>query len=187
MRPPGGIINSRMETLLEGMGYKIILWNLSSRDCFLRKDIDTFLNYVKNGITKLSKMNQSLIILQHDTQKFTMESEEEIIKFILNKNFKIVTLDECMRDEFEYNSIVLKNKLSNDSLVNVNFMNVPYIPLNQYKEVLIILMGFLFYVIIFHTNGLSIIKKMFHILQKISLKLFTIFSNILFKLLRKRA
>lgn len=98
MRTPYGANNKRLERILSNLGYRAFLWNLATRDWLLKKNSTLILDTVRKDLEKSSFVynKKSLIILQHDTIKATSDVQDQLIKYILSKNFKIVTLNECI-------------------------------------------------------------------------------------------
>ena len=111
MRPPYGYYDSRLENVLGSMGYKAFLWNLATRDWALLDSPQTLLTNVKIQLNKTSNSSKkrSIIVLQHDTQKLTMMIQDEMIKYILNQNFTIVKLNECIGEAYEYYNLPEEN------------------------------------------------------------------------------
>ena len=124
MRPPFGYYDQRFEKIIGPLGYKVFLWSLATQDWKILDDAKSLLSNVKINFEKSSHLRhkKSLIILQHDTQKLTMMIQNEMIKYILDKQFKIVKLNECIQDSFEYDlqTVSLRNEFvkSNATLIN---------------------------------------------------------------------
>ena len=100
IRFPGGSSNTVskayskgiMSTLtkeVENRGYKYFDWNISSGDAGGTTSSDGVYN---NVISSLKE--ESSIVLQHDTQEFSIDAVERIIKYCLENGYMFSTLDE---------------------------------------------------------------------------------------------
>ena len=98
MRTPYGANSKRLENIFSSLGYRPFLWNLATRDWLLTKNATLILDTVRKDLEKPSFIfnKKSLIVLQHDTHKATLDIQDQLIKYILSKNFKIVSLNECI-------------------------------------------------------------------------------------------
>ncbi len=98
MRTPYGAHNQRLEKIISNLGYRAFLWNLATRDWLLKKNATLILDTVRKDLEKPSFAwdKKSLIILQHDTTKATLDIQDQLIKYILSKKFKIVSLNQCI-------------------------------------------------------------------------------------------
>ena len=98
-RPPYGALRDDQKQVLENNGYEIAMWSLST------KDWDVF-NITKKNIIDSVKMNihNNAIILMHsknsseNKSKYpyrdnTLEALPEVIKFLKENNYQMVTLD----------------------------------------------------------------------------------------------
>jgi len=101
-RPPYGEINSEIQSILHYWGYRVILWNLDTRDWYWDdkgRDVNQIVQEYKNELDPEPK-NKSYISLQHDKgRNDIMENHiryNKIIKLIREKGFHFVTLEECM-------------------------------------------------------------------------------------------
>ena len=130
MRPPFGYYDLRVETIMSNLSYKAFLWNFASKDWALLDSSNTLLNHVKTELNKTSHSfnKKSLIILQHDTQKLTLMIQDEMIKYILNKNYTIVKLNQCIGEAHDHNLEEANFKIESKEIkLNLTLRNDPYI------------------------------------------------------------
>ena len=99
MRPPYGSIDKHVSKILTNLGYKIIMWNLDSNDWrYITCNGGEILRNVQQKLKSYSNQTTSWIALFHDVHLETAQLQERVIKYILEQNFKIVNLDECIQD-----------------------------------------------------------------------------------------
>ena len=91
-RPPGGEFNSKTLKSAKEMDYKIILWNVDTKD---------WMHRTTDEITKtvLSDVKSGSIILMHDYisgESSTAEALECIIPFLLQEGYSFVTVSQLI-------------------------------------------------------------------------------------------
>lgn len=102
-RPPYGNINDRISEILTKSGFKVVLWNLDTKDWYWEKEGRDKLKIVETFKKELlgSNVEKSYISLQHEKSK-NLEAELERLNYIIDliqmKKYKLVTLAECMND-----------------------------------------------------------------------------------------
>ena len=101
MRPPAGSLDDSALTVLGGLGYKIILWDIDSNDW--RHAEETSLaaeqQHYKDVIEKDAKKNpHGHIALHHDVyQKTAKKLVPWVVSYIKSKkNYKFVSVAECL-------------------------------------------------------------------------------------------
>lgn len=104
MRFPGGSSNTVskfnpgiMTTLtqaVEDCGYTYFDWNVDSDDAVGAKTTEEVLSNVKKGIQRAMKKDGYALVLQHDTQEFSIQAVEEIIKWAKSNGYEFLTLQE---------------------------------------------------------------------------------------------
>ena len=167
MRPPYGYYDTKLENVIGSMGYKAFLWNLATRDWEKYDSPQELLTIVKIQLNKtsFSSKKRSILFLQHDTEKFTMLIQDEMIKYILNQNFTIVKLNECIGEAYEYNNLPeenIKSGLKKDVEVelkiafnnNFYYKNFSDLSLNLYYFICVITVLCLIKVIFFYRQYL---------------------------------
>ena len=82
-------IMSTLTTEVQNRGYKYFDWNISSGDAGGTTTSDGVYN---NVISSLKE--ESSVVLQHDTQEFSIDAVERIIKYCLENGYMFATLDE---------------------------------------------------------------------------------------------
>jgi len=96
-RPPYGALNAAKRDLLEGMGLKVVLWNVDGQDWNVKRSREAMLAYYKTEFTRPEK--HDYIVLQHDRRTDSVELVPEIAKIARDRGFKIVSLDEYYGDD----------------------------------------------------------------------------------------
>jgi peptidoglycan/xylan/chitin deacetylase (PgdA/CDA1 family) len=91
-RPPYGVINPALASVIKRKGYYVIGWSLKSKDTVIKDDELLFMRLVK----KLSKSN---ILLFHDTMKVTTLVLDKYIKFAKEKNYRFERADHLLNIE----------------------------------------------------------------------------------------
>lgn len=100
MRFPGGSSNSvskqyckgimsKLTKKVEELGFEYFDWNVSSGDGGGVKTSEEVINNVKSGVTK----HKNSVVLQHDTQEFSVDAVEEIIIWGLENGYTFEKLD----------------------------------------------------------------------------------------------
>ncbi len=101
MRFPGGSSNrvskqynlgimTRLETIIEGMGYHYFDWNVDSNDAGGTTETD---QVVQNVISVLEKKNVA-VVLQHDSHGYSVAAVERIIRWGLENGYVFLPLTE---------------------------------------------------------------------------------------------
>lgn len=94
-RPPGGIINDKVKEVVNGLGYKIVLWNIDTKD-WAHRSVDSITKNV------LSNIKSGSIILFHDyiyKDSPTVEALEKIIPELKEHGFTFVTVGELINSD----------------------------------------------------------------------------------------
>jgi hypothetical protein len=179
MRPPFGYYDKRFEKIIGPMGYKVFLWNFATKDWKILDDAQNILSNFKINFEKSSHLShkKSFIILQHDTQKLTMKIQNEMIKYILDKKFKIVKLNECIQDSFEYElqTVSLRNEsiksnvtlIRNGVYVKFYYKNFPDLSLKLYYFICLFTISCLTMIIFFYKQYLRM-NTIFFVFSEIS-------------------
>lgn len=87
MRPPGGFINSSVQSALASYGQPAIMWSIDTLDWKTRNaqsTINTVLGNVKDGD----------IILMHDLYGATADASAVLIPELMNRGYQLVTISE---------------------------------------------------------------------------------------------
>ncbi|MCS7151244.1 MAG: polysaccharide deacetylase family protein [Endomicrobia bacterium] len=93
-RPPGGHFCTKVVSVAERLGYKIVLWSIFTNDHqrnVTKRDILQKIRSSTNG-------NEEIVLL-HSGSNVTLECLPEIIEFFKNNGYKFVTVDEILEDE----------------------------------------------------------------------------------------
>lgn len=91
-RPPGGIINDKVKETVGELGYKIVLWNIDTRD-WAHSSVNSIINNV------LSNTKSGSIVLFHDyiyKNSPTVEALEKIIPKLKEQGYTFVTVGELI-------------------------------------------------------------------------------------------
>jgi peptidoglycan/xylan/chitin deacetylase (PgdA/CDA1 family) len=101
MRPPNGALDGRVQSLLNAMGYKVVLWNINTLDfAYWPKNpqliLGTIQQYVEN-----KNVDDSFISLHHDLWPVSMQQLPNILKYLKPK-FSLQSVDRCVNDDFPY-------------------------------------------------------------------------------------
>lgn len=88
IRPPGGAHNALTDQVIKELGYKMVLWNIDSRD-WANLNADTIVKKVK------AQVKNGGVILLHDgggNRAATIEALPEIIEYLRMEGYEFVTL-----------------------------------------------------------------------------------------------
>ena len=99
-RPPGGVINKDIIETAKMLKYKIVLWNIDTRD-WAHRNVDDIVNNISKNVKNGS------IILFHDyisKNSPTPEALEKIIPLLKNKGYSFVCVSELISNERETNA-----------------------------------------------------------------------------------
>ena len=106
MRPPYGAQNELVVSTLIGLGYKIILWNLDSKDWEVYLSSGSAQDLVSKFETELDSypdiLQKGIFALQHDLYQVTADSLSDIIADIKQRNYRFVKVNECFGDSAQY-------------------------------------------------------------------------------------
>lgn len=94
--------DSRVIDLVTGLGYKMIMWNLDTNDWQTQADIESNLQTFVQGMPDYSVQSKSWIALMHDTYRHTLQSQDLIIPYIKDLEYKFVKVNECFHDDKPY-------------------------------------------------------------------------------------
>jgi peptidoglycan/xylan/chitin deacetylase (PgdA/CDA1 family) len=86
-RPPYGYVN---DIVKENCAYPIILWNIDTLD-WKTHDKESTVNEIKENIF------DGAIILMHSIRPSSVEATEEIIPYLINEGYEIVTIEEMFK------------------------------------------------------------------------------------------
>jgi len=89
IRPPYGIVNSRITRVSEELGYSIVNWSIDPRD-WQNRDADTIYRLVMDHAV------DGGIILLHDIRIYTLDAVERIVPSLIEKGFELVTVSELL-------------------------------------------------------------------------------------------
>jgi len=98
-RPPEGETDERVQKVIESMGYKVVIWDLDTKDYTYMNDIPGRAKIVS---TILDHLVDSHIALAHDIHEFSVDKMDELIKGILVKGYKLDTVGNCVKDALPY-------------------------------------------------------------------------------------
>lgn len=98
LRPPYGYTNETVVKLIEDTyGYKVIRWNLDTKDWYFGKNIDaSFKHYEETLGPEVSLENVSFITLHHDPVMRSGELARKAIHYVRSKGYRFVTVGECV-------------------------------------------------------------------------------------------
>ena len=91
-RPPYGSIPSDKGEFIRSLGYKIINWNVSTRDSQSNTTVQIAYDYLISGLRATNRG----IVLMHDVQKVCYEALPLILEYLRAQSYNIVRLDECI-------------------------------------------------------------------------------------------
>ncbi len=94
-RPPEGFCNKQLAKCSADWGYKVILWNIDTRD-WAHTPVSKIVRYVKTNV------KSGDILLFHDyiaKDSPTVESLEILIPHLLEQGYQFVTVSELLRKE----------------------------------------------------------------------------------------
>ncbi len=89
-RPPYGVTNPSIRRALEVTKHKTIGWNIRSLDGVLKNK-----RFIFNRITK--RIAPGAILLLHDTSVETAQILEEVLQFLQNNNYSVVSLEQLLK------------------------------------------------------------------------------------------
>ena len=90
VRPPYGAWNETTEQVLEQNGLHVALWNVDSED-WRNRDKQITLSRAKEGVF------DGAIILFHDLYPTTLEAVKELVPYLQNKGYQLVTISELFQ------------------------------------------------------------------------------------------
>ncbi len=88
-RPPYGVTNPNISNAVRHTGHNVIGWNIRSLDAVLT-DEEHILNRIKNRLAPGS------IILLHDTSQKTVNVLEQLLVFLKQNKYQMVTIDRLL-------------------------------------------------------------------------------------------
>ncbi len=94
-RPPEGFCNKQLAKCSADWGYKVILWNIDTKD-WAHTPADKIVRYVKSNV------KSGDILLFHDyiaKDSPTLASLEVLIPYLLEEGFQFVTVSELLRNK----------------------------------------------------------------------------------------
>ncbi|KAJ9085610.1 hypothetical protein DSO57_1012191 [Entomophthora muscae] len=94
-RCPYGECDDRVLSVLGGMGYKVINWNLDTLDWTGKSTADILAVY-RDSLNDVNPRSSAFISLQHDIQPNTIAVVSRLIKTVRDKGFRLTTVKECM-------------------------------------------------------------------------------------------
>ncbi|KAK9720265.1 hypothetical protein K7432_004252 [Basidiobolus ranarum] len=103
MRPPFGNCNVECQKIMEEMKYHIISWNVDSNDWQYVTTPHLHDSLVTNVKAKVDIANisvDSFISLQHDIHQFSVNRTLQVIQAIRAKEFRFVTVAECLNHKY---------------------------------------------------------------------------------------
>ena len=89
MRPPGGNYNAQVQRAAKDAGLSVIIWSIDTLDwekASTREILDVCYRRIKNGT----------IVLFHDKLKATGTAMEELIPWLLDQGYELVTVSELL-------------------------------------------------------------------------------------------
>lgn len=106
MRPPYGAVDSRVCSVLNGMGFKVVNWDIDSDDWRMEGSSSSAVAEHITGLIKpLSRdRDASHIILMHEIYRSTIDAQRRLIKDIKRKGYKLGNMSECLGGPVLYNS-----------------------------------------------------------------------------------
>ena len=95
MRPPYGAKNAKVKEVVKSMGYKLVLWNTGSDDCYIVNHKLGFHKIVETIFSQ--KRRHKEIVLMHDSggnRTYDVKALPYIIQEYKKRNYEFVTVDE---------------------------------------------------------------------------------------------
>ncbi|KAI8981592.1 hypothetical protein BDF20DRAFT_986641 [Mycotypha africana] len=107
IRPPYGEADTRVKAIFKKLGYKTLMWNVDPTDynvhmlhdgaSRIQKSIEKIANGGDSGLN--AHKDPGYISLQHDLYKTSINQVDEIINFLQNKGYDLMTAAECLGDK----------------------------------------------------------------------------------------
>lgn len=96
--PYGELNNTVIDLIQEEFGYKIIRWNLDTKDWYHGKNIENSFKIYEHLMESDDKvhLNTSFISLHHDPVPRSAELAAKVIDYVRLHGFRLVTIDECI-------------------------------------------------------------------------------------------
>lgn len=94
LRPPYGAINQVTYDKLSAMGFKVILWNLDTRDWEAKRSKQSIWSRYQANMNTADPQKDSFIILLHE-RDVTLALLPAMISLAKEKGFNLVTIDTC--------------------------------------------------------------------------------------------
>lgn len=99
MRPPYGATNPSSLSMLNEMGYKVVIWNIETQDTSHPNDVASSLK-AYDVLDQPGSQEKGWIALQHDPQeKTSQELAEKAIIHAKERGYKFATVAECLGDQ----------------------------------------------------------------------------------------
>jgi peptidoglycan/xylan/chitin deacetylase (PgdA/CDA1 family) len=95
MRPPYGAKNAKVKEVVKSMGYKLVLWNTGSDDCYIVNHKLGFHKIVETIFSQKRRYKE--IVLMHDSggnRTYDVQALSYIIQEYKKRNYEFVTVDE---------------------------------------------------------------------------------------------
>lgn len=89
MRPPYGAFGSREQSIIERLGYSVIMWSVDPRDWERRNS-----RAIYNHITQNARHGD--IILLHDIHRTTYQAVDKLIPSLIERGFTFVTVGQLL-------------------------------------------------------------------------------------------
>jgi len=89
IRPPGGAINDRVNSIVGSAGYALIMWSYDTHDWRDRNATTVYRRIMDN-------VQDGDIILLHDTHRTTAVAMERVIPGLIERGFQLVTVSELL-------------------------------------------------------------------------------------------
>ena len=89
-RPPGGNLSQPLVKAIDGMGLKVILWNIDPRDWEETSNENKIIDNV------LTNLQPGSIILLHEGKEHTLQALPTLIESIRQRGYRLVTVSELL-------------------------------------------------------------------------------------------
>lgn len=99
MRPPYGSTSPLARQILGDMGYKVILWDIETKDTDHPEDAEAGLEEYRRALQSPGSTRKGWIALQHDPVESTsLELAPRAIRLAKRLGFRFATVAECLGD-----------------------------------------------------------------------------------------
>ncbi|KAI9146541.1 hypothetical protein BKA69DRAFT_1045246 [Paraphysoderma sedebokerense] len=97
-RPPYGDLDARVASIITGLGYKIVKWNLDTDDWRHPTDYQASLTQYQNALGGADPTKRAFISLQHDIHQGTVQFAQNIHQYCISAGFSPQTVSTCLQE-----------------------------------------------------------------------------------------